>query len=282
MFTRMNNDRRQIAMVIGSGSVKCAASIGMWKVFQQENIDISMSVGCSGGSIYAAIFALGFSEQLAEEETKNLWTSELFGGYAANLRSVMSGETRFTEKSGLIDAEPIYERLKVVLGDKTFSDTHIPLYIIATDLYTGESVTITEGSILDAVRASIAIPMVFPAWEVNGQLLVDGAVSNPMPVDVAIKEGGEIIAAMGFELPTRPRLRSYTAFTNHFNSIYMNNILRSSFAFHNVVHHSEIIPILPQFDRKIGSFDVQHIPYIIEQGAQTTNDQIPYIKRLIR
>lgn len=278
----MNNYRRQIAMVIGSGSVKCAASIGMWKVFQQENLDVSMSVGCSGGSIYAAIFALGYSEQLAEEETKNLWTSELFGGYAANLRSVMSGEIRFTEKSGLIDAEPIYERLKVVLGDKTFSDTLIPLYIIATDLYTGESVTITEGSILDAVRASIAIPMVFPAWEVNGQLLVDGAVSNPIPVDVAIKEGGEIIAAMGFELPTRDRLRSYTALTNHFNSIYMNNILRSSYAFHNVVHHSEIIPILPQFDRKIGSFDVQHIPYIIEQGVQTTYDQIPYIQRLMQ
>ena len=277
----MKDNHRQVAVVIGSGSVKCAASIGMWKVFQQENIDISMSVGCSGGSIYAAVFALGFSEEMAEEATKNLWTSELFGGYAANLRSVMSGETRFTEQSGLIDAEPIYERLKVVLGDKTFSDTRIPLYIIATDLYTGESVTITKGSILDAVRASIAIPMVFPAWEVNGQLLVDGAVSNPMPVDVAIKEGGEIIAVMGFELPTRTRLRSYTALTNHFNSIYMNNILRSSFAFHNVVHHSEIIPILPQFDRKIGSFDTHQIPYIIEQGERTTRDQIPYIQRLM-
>jgi len=277
----MKENHRQVAVVIGSGSVKCAASIGMWKVFQQENIDISMFVGCSGCSIYAAVFALGFSEQMAEEATRNLWTSELFGGYAANLRSVMSGETRFTEQSGLIDAEPIYERLKVVLGDKTFSDTRIPLYIIATDLYTGESVTITEGSILDAVRASIAIPMVFPAWEVNGQLLVDGAVSNPMPVDVAIKEGGEIIAAMGFELPTRPRLRSYTALTNHFNSIYMNNIFKSSFAFHNVVHHSEIIPILPEFDRKIGSFDIHHIPYVIEQGEHTTRDQIPYIQRLM-
>ena len=277
----MKDNHRQVAVVIGSGSVKCAASIWMWKVFQQENIDISMSVGCSGGSIYAAVFALGFSEQMAEEATKNLWTSELFGGYAANLRSVMSGETRFTEQSGLIDAEPIYERLKVVLGDKTFSDTRIPLYIIATDLYTGESVTITEGSILDAGRVSIAIPMVFPAWEVNVQLLVDGAVSNPMPVDVAFKEGGEIIAVMGFELPTRTRLRSYTALTNHFNSIYMNNILRSSFAFHNVVHHSEIIPILPQFDRKIGSFDTHQIPYIIEQGERTTRDQIPYIQRLM-
>jgi len=277
----MKNKQRQIAVVIGSGSVKCAASIGMWKVFQQENIEISMSVGCSGGSIYAAYFALGYSVQMAEEATTNLWTSELFGGYAANLRSVMSGETRFTEQSGLIDAEPIYERLKVALGDKTFSDTRIPLFIIATDLYTGESVTISEGSILDAVRASIAIPLVFPPWEVNGQLLVDGAVSNPMPVDVAIREGGEIIAAMGFELPTRARLRSYTALTNHFNSIYMNNILKTSFAFHNVVHHSEIIPILPQFDRKIGSFDVQHIPYIIEQGVHTTCNQIPYIQCLM-
>ena len=66
----MNNNQRQIAVVIGSGREKCAASIGMWKVFQRENIDISMSVGCSGGSIYAAVFALGYSVQMAEEGSK--------------------------------------------------------------------------------------------------------------------------------------------------------------------------------------------------------------------
>jgi NTE family protein len=269
-----------LAIVIGSGGVLCAASIGMWKALQGEGIQASMAVGCSGGSIYAAMIALGYSVEQTEEMSLNLWTSDLFEGYVANLRSALSGEGRFTEKSGLIDDGPINERLEGIFRDKTFSETRIPLFVVATDLYTGEGVVLSEGRIFDAIRASIAIPMVFPPWELSERLLVDGAVSNPLPVDVAIKEGGDIITAMGFELPTRSRMRTYSSVANHFNSIYMNNVLRASFAFHNLAHHSEIIPIIPTFERPIGSFDVHQIPYIIERGLEAAEEQLPYIRRL--
>jgi NTE family protein len=275
-----DDDDRKLAMVIGSGGVLCAASIGMWKALYHEGIQASMAVGCSGGSLYAAMIALGYSAERTEEMSLNLWTSDLFEGYASNLRSALSGEQRFTERSGLIDDGPINERLERIFGDRTFSETRIPLFIVATDLYTGESVTLSDGRIFDAIRASIAIPMIFSPWEIGERLLVDGAVSNPLPVDVAIKEGGEIITAMGFELPTRSRMRTYSSVANHLNSIYMNNVLKSSFAFHNLAHHSEIIPVLPSFERRIGSFDIHEIPYIIERGAEATEEHLPYIRRL--
>jgi NTE family protein len=260
--------------------VKCAAALGLWSVLQREGIAIAMAVGSSGGSIYAALIALGYDLELAEAMTRNLWTTDLMAGYASNLRAAMSGKSRFTERSGLIDDRPALDRLQAAFGNRTFADTNLPLYIVSTDLYTGQPVVHSTGSILDAVRASIAIPMIFPPWPMGERLLVDGAVSNPLPVDIAIREGAEIIVAMGFELPTRSRMRSYTAVTAHLNSIYMNNILRSTFAFASLAHHEEVITILPDFEEPIGTFDGHQVGHIIEAGTRAAEEQVAYLRRL--
>ena len=156
------------------------------------------------------------------------------------------------------------------------------LHIVSTDLYTGETVVHSSGPILDAVRASVAIPMIVPPWSIGERLLVDGAVSDPLPVDVAIKQGGEVIVAMGFELPTRPRMRSTIAVTLHLNSIYINNILRSTFAFHNLAHHAEVILVLPDLDPAIGAFSAEQFPQVIAEGARAARQHLPYIQRLLR
>jgi len=274
-------NRKRVALVIGSGAVKCAASLGLWKVFLRENLGIALAVGSSGGSLYIAALALGFNLKEAEQMTFDFWSSDLTQGYSSNLRATLSGEALFTERSGFADDQHLNKILVNIFGDKTFNDVQFPVYIVATDLLSGESVVINQGKIVDAVRASIAIPLVFPPWEVGSQLLIDGAVSNPLPIDVAIKEGGEVIVAMGFEQSMRNRLRSYTAFTTHLNNLYMNNILKSTFAFYNLAHHEEIIPILPNFNGKIGVWDAETFPQIIEAGKQATEDQMPYLRRLL-
>jgi NTE family protein len=277
----MNMQRNRLSVVIGSGGVLCAASLGLSKALRREGLIPGMAVGCSGGSIYASIIALGVDPAEAERLTLNLFTSDVFEGYTSNLKSALSGETRFTESSSLIDDNIMYERLKSVFGDKSFNDTVFPLHIVATEFYTGERVVISAGKILDAIRASIAIPMIFSPWKIGEQLLVDGAVCDPLPIDVAIQQGSDVIAAVGFEMPTRKRMNSYMAVTTHFNSIYMNNILRSTFAFYNAVHHAEIISILPDFEKPVGTFETQQIPYIIQQGEKAAEQHIPYIKQLM-
>ncbi len=275
------NTKNRLSIVIGSGGVLCAASLGLNKALHREGLTPGMAVGCSGGSIYAASIALGIDPAQIEDQTLTLFTSDVFEGYTSNLKSALTGETRFTELSSLIDDKIMYERLKAVFGDKTFDDTIFPLHIVATDLYTGERVVISSGKILDAVRASVAIPMIFSPWKIGDQLLVDGAVCDPLPIDVAIQQGSDVIAAVGFEMPTRKRMNSYTAVTTHFNGIYMNNILKSTFAFYNIAHHAEIIPILPEFEKPIGTFDTAQIPFIIAQGEKAAEAQIPYIKKLM-
>jgi NTE family protein len=268
-------------VVVGSGGVKCAAALGLWSVLQREGIEVTHLVGASGGSIYAAIVALGWDRDFAQRTTARLWTTDLVAGYPARLRATLTGKSRFTERSGLIDDQLVRSALHKVFEDRTFEDLERPLYIVSTDLHSGKPVVHTSGVLLDVIMASIAIPLLFPPQELDGRLLVDGAVSNPLPVDIAIREGGEIVLAMGFEMDTRPRLRSYSAVTSHFSSLYMNNILRASYAFASLAHHGEVIPIFPQFEHQITTFDSTHLAHVIDAGAAAAEEQLPYLRRLL-
>ncbi len=270
-----------VAIVIGSGGVKCAAVLGLLNALQVEEIPISLLVGCSGGSLFATGLALGYPVETLKQMTLDFWTPALMENYTANLKAATEGTLSFNERSGLVDDRFLIQTLTKSFGDKTFNDTQIPLRVVSTDFLTGDMVVHSSGSLMSAVRASVSVPVVFPPWEVDGKLLVDGAVADPLPVDVAIKENAHVIIAMGFELDIRPRLRTMTAVNNHMNTIFMNNILKAQFAFHNLAHHAEIVLILPEFDRRIGTFDTHHLEYIITAGEEVARMELPYIKRLL-
>ena len=272
---------KRVSLVIGSGGIKCAAAIGLWRVLKAENIEVESVVGCSGGSMYAALIANHVDEQIMEDWSKTMWTSDIMQGYVENLKASKDGTFRFNERSGLVDDSIMNSKLKEVFGDWTFSDLKMPFKIVATDLLTGGKITLSNGNIFDAIRASIAIPIIFPPWEVDGRLLIDGAASDPLPIDVAIQDGADIIIAMGFTLDYRSRFRSMTAVQEQLNSIYMNNILNATYAFHNLAHHAEIFPVIPEFESSVSMFDVDKIPSVIEQGEQAARKQLPHIKRLL-
>ena len=277
----MTNNTKQIALVIGSGGVKCAASIGMMRVLQEANIQVNRVVGCSGGSLYGALIANHTDLGRMEEWSRVLWTNEVMQGYVENLKASKDGTLRFSERSGMVNDAVMNRNLGQVYGDLEFSDLKIPFKVVATDFLNGEKVTLSTGRIFDAIRASLAIPIIFPPWEVNGRLLIDGAVSNPLPIDVAIQDGADIIIAMGFTLDYRSRFRSMTAVQEQLNSIYMNNILTATYSFYNLAHHAEIFPIIPEFSGPLSMFDTEKIPEIIAVGEQAARQQLPYIQRLL-
>jgi len=275
------NTNKRIALVIGSGGIKCAAAAGLWRVLQEEGIVVDSVVGCSGGSMYAALIANHVDVQIMEDWSKTLWTSDIMHGYTESLKASKDGSLRFNERSGLVDDTVMNKKLQDIYGDLNFSDLKLPFKVVATDLLSGEKTTLSEGSVFDAIRASLAIPIIFPPWEVDGRLLIDGAASDPLPIDVAIQDGADVIIAMGFPLDYRARFRSMTAVQEQLNSIYINNILTSTYAFYNLAHHAEIFPIIPDFDGPVSMFDVDKIPDVIEQGEQAARKQLPHIKRLL-
>jgi NTE family protein len=188
---------------------------------------------------------------------------------------------KFDNQFSLMSDGPMLRRFESVFGDKTFADTKPPLYIMATDFETGESIAQHEGRHQPTLRASVAIPFIWSAWKHNGRLLIDGAASNPLPVDVPIREGVDIILAMGFQSPLPSRVKSVSRYAFYINSLMTNNLLNANFAFHNAVHHAEIISISPEFERPIRLFDTDQIPYVIQQGEKAMREQLPYMKRLL-
>jgi len=274
---------RRIALVIGAGSVKCAAALGLQKVLDREGIGVDLVVGCSGGSIYATFIALGIDVQTAEEITRRLWTSELTKRrhYLSLLRAILPQIFPFRESFGLVDDRLILDRLQIAFGKRTFEDARIPLYLTATDFHNGEQVVFSSGKLVDAIRASIAIPYVFQPWTIDGRLFIDGFLTDPMPVGVAIKHGANVIVTLGFESAYQRRTTSVLRFAFQLSSIMSNNLLRANYAFHNLAHHAEILPIIPQFRESIHLFDTHKIPYVIEEGERAAEQQLPYLRRLL-
>ena len=279
-----HESRKKLALVIGSGSVKCAAALGVWKVLNEEKIDIDMYVGCSGGSLFASLMALGCEVDESIQHVLQLWNKSVTKNrdWMSILRAIMPGVFGFNERFGMISDNKLLERLKHVYGDRTFADTIKPLRIVATDFHNAEQVVIADGQLVDAIRASICIPYIWKPWPLGGRLLIDGAFSNPMPVDVAIKERMDIILAIGFESPFPKSIKSVSRFAFHISSVLTNNLFRANFAFHSIAHHSEIVLILPEFDRPINLFSTDQIPYVIEKGEEVIKEQIPYIRRLLQ
>jgi NTE family protein len=188
---------------------------------------------------------------------------------------------KFDRQFSMMSDGPMLRSFRAVFGDKTFADTKTPLYLMATDFETGESIAQCEGRIVDALRASVAIPYIWSAWKHNGRLLIDGAASNPLPVDVAIREGVDIILAMGFQSPLPSKVKSISRYAFYINSLMTNNLLNANFAFHNAAHHAEIVSIFPEFERSIRLFDTDQIPYVIDQGEKAMLHHLPYVTRLL-
>jgi len=274
--------RGRVALVLGSGGVKCTAAVGLWKVLARESIPIDVAVGCSGGSIYAAAYALGEDVAAAEARTLTMW-SDLFTRRASGalLRVLFPRLLGYSDRVGLIDDRRLHEVLWELFGGRGFAETRIPLHIAATDYATGEKVVLRTGDIADAVRASVSLPLLLPPWRVGGRLLVDGGASDPLPVDVGIREGCDIILAMGFESPVGDAIASFAGAVRRTSAIVTNHLLRSTFAFYSAAHHAEIIPMIPSFDRDVALTDTSRIPHIIDEGERIAEEQLPYLRKVL-
>lgn len=274
---------KKVALVIGSGSVKCAAALGLQNVLRREGIEIDLVVGCSAGALYAALIAAGHDVEAAAEMTRRLWTRDLTSqrDRMALLRVAFPRLFGFDASFGMRKDALVMKRLRDAFGDLAIEDAKIPLFITATDFANGDQVILSSGSVVDAVRASISLPYIFCPYRIDDRLLIDGFMSDPLPVNVAMREGAEVIIAMGFESPNQTRINSVGRFSFQLSSIMTNNLLKSRFAFHNLTHHSEVILIVPQFEQRVRLFDTEKIPYIIEVGERAAEEQIPYLRRLL-
>jgi NTE family protein len=276
--------KQRVALVIGSGGIKCAAAIGVWEVLNQENIDIDIVVGCSGGSVFGALIALGADAKQMTKLREDLWTAEITKriNYRNLGKIILPKVFGFDENIGIFDDRVVTRNLERGFGkDTTFADTRIPFFCVTTDIHSGRPVVLSSGPLAKAVRASSGIPVIFEPVEWDGRYLVDGGLSNPLPTDVAVDAGATLIIAVGFNKPLRASVKTAGNFANQMFNIMINQLLSKRFAYDNLAYHGEIILIIPHFDEEIHIDRVEMVPQIIEKGRQQTLMHIQYIKKLI-
>lgn len=162
---------KKIALALDSGSAKGMAHIGVIEELEEQGYKITAVAGTSMGAVVAAYYSLGKLDVL-----KN-WLLSL------NKKSTFF-TLDFTISGGFIGGKKLMQAFEEHLGSAEFKDTKIPLYITATNLDTGKEHIFHEGQILPAIRASISVPGVMRPYFYNGNYFVDGAVTNPLPVDI--------------------------------------------------------------------------------------------------
>lgn len=274
--------RTRVALVVGSGGLKCVAALGLWRVLAREGIVVDMFVGCSGGSIYASAMAFGFPLEESVARSYDLWSDRF---RRKNLRAILQILAprifAFNEDFALVDDRGVNAALEDAFGDRRIEQASKPLFIVATDFRTGERVALESGRLSDAVRASIAIPLALRPWTIDGRKLVDGGASDPLPIDVAIREGADVIVAMGFESAMVREIATPAALALQASTVTMNHLIRSTFAFYNLAHHAEVIPVMPAIEQRVGLSDTHLIPYLIEQGERAAERELPYLAKVL-
>lgn len=273
----------KIGVVIGSGSVRSTAALGLFRVLEREGVEVDMIAGTSGGALTGATIALGPTLDDAQQGLLKGLTRDVMTefNYQAFIQIAMPQIVKFPENFSIFGDKGTFRNLRAHFGNHRIEDLNIPLYIVATDLADGSKVILSEGDLVTAIRASIGIPLIFGPIKYEGRWLLDGGIVDPLPIDIAIKEDCDLIIAMGFETPNQPKVDNFQHHILQVINILENNLTKAQFAFHNIAHHAEIIPIMMDFDFPIGTFDTHLIPQIVEAGEKETEKHLPYIKQVL-
>jgi len=269
---------KKIALVIGAGSIQCAAALGVLPVLQQADLAPDLIVGCSGGAVIAAAAALDMAPDDAAALAHRLWSRKVTRRHSwrAVGQALLPRRFGFDGRFGLRDDTVLNQRLHETFGNRTFADTNRPLFITATDFLTGEQVVLRHGRLTDAIRASMALPFVFAPWEVNGRLLLDGYLADPLPINVAIREGTDLIIALGFESPYQPAINSPLRYAYQLSSVMSNSQFQARLAFYNLVHHAELLLLVPQLPPRLHHSGTDQLPAIMAAGAAAMQGQLAF------
>ena len=180
-------ERPSIALALGGGGARGLAHILMLEVFDELGIKPKLIAGTSIGAIFGAAYASGLSAKLIRAHAEEALSQRF--SIARHLLSARSEPVlkilKFLPvRSALLNAEALLELMLASGVARDFAHLEIPLKIVATDYYAQEQAILTEGSLRTAIAASMALPALFTPVTVNGRMLMDGGLTNPLPFDI--------------------------------------------------------------------------------------------------
>jgi NTE family protein len=179
-----NMDRPKIGIALGGGAARGWAHIGVLKSLVEAGLEPDIVAGTSIGAVAGACYVTGRLKEL-EDFAASLTRRRVFGFLDVNFGG-----------SGLITGQRLSARLEHHLAEHTIEGLDRRFVAVATELGTGHEVWLNKGSLVNALKASFALPGIFRPVKINGRWLIDGALVNPIPVSVCRALGARIVIAV--------------------------------------------------------------------------------------
>ena len=177
-------EKKDIALVLSSGGARGLAHIGAIEELEAQGFRITSVAGCSMGALIGGVYAAGkltaFREWMKTIDRKKMMK---LTDFSFSLNHVAKG-TR------------IIEAIMEFVPDVAIEDLPIPYCAIATDWKTGREVVFRNGSLFEAIRASISLPTFYEPVQRDGMILIDGGVTNPIPMNRVVRHKGDILVGV--------------------------------------------------------------------------------------
>lgn len=259
--------RKTVGLALGSGGARGLAHIGVIKALEENGIPIDYIAGASSGALVGGLYATTFNSEYLESIAASTNWRELIGLIDLRL------------DNGIIAGNRLTMFIESHIGATTFNELGIPLTVLATDLRTGESVEITSGKVSDAIRASVSLPFVFSPIERDEQLLLDGGLTEPVPVQAVRAMGADIVIAVNLDaqsIVANAYDKKINAYTTTLRSL---DILRYQLVKENVTDAD--IVLVPQTGEVLWHEFVDD-GTLIQAGERAVEEQLDAIRALIK
>ncbi len=252
----MSNEPK-IALVLGAGSARGLAHIGVLQVLLEKQISFDLIVGSSMGAMVGTIYACGADIYMLDKMVQYMNTKMLFDVGVPRL--------------GFVSGKRVSDFLDLLTKKKSFAQLDFPVEVVATDLMTGERVVIREGSVTEAVRASISLPGIFAPVMKGNMVLVDGAVSDRLPIEVARESGADFIIAVDVTFGSSKKV----TINNTMDVILTSLDIMSKHHFDTVFANADIL-IQPAVGH-INPREFDKSREVVDLGRKATEDSIEEI-----
>ena len=296
------SDTPRIGLVLGGGGAAGVAHVGVIRELERLGIRPDVITGTSMGAIIGGLYAAGYTpddlervaleiewDSILNDSSNRLLEHPLRRDSRLEALSVQAdlplgvGATGVELNAGLVDGV----KLTAILGQLTaqaneienFDNLPIPFRAVATDLATGQPVMLDRGPLVDALRASMSIPALFPPVERDGRLLVDGGVSNNLPIDVARQMGADIVIVSSIP-PAEKKvedLGSFGASLGQTMSIFIHARTRDLIA---TLNPTDIL-LVPDVGA-VGMLDFADAPNTLVKGTESVEGQHDRITALAK
>ena len=182
----------KIGLALGAGAARGWTHIGIIKALEKLGVKIDVVAGCSIGAYVGAAYASGKLDELQE------WACSLSDWQVLALMGVG------LRRGGIASGQKVFDKLSNEFCVENYEDMLKPFAAVATDLYSGREVVFNSGPIGDTIQASCAIPALFAPVAHGDRWLVDGAVVNPVPVNLCRQLGADFVIAVNLNADFRP------------------------------------------------------------------------------